>query len=330
MPKVSVLVAVYNARRYLARCLDSLLCQSLGDIEIICVDDCSTDDSLAMLRDYERRDSRVMVIHQDVNTGQGHARNNGLQHATGELIAFLDSDDWMAPDCLELAAKTLDEHPDTGCVLLHVKRYLEEHDAYEDYPMTPFVSMTGYEAFEKSLNWEIHGWYVARRRLYTDDPYDETCHSYSDDNTTRLHYYNSKEVRCCEGVFYYRICTASVTHQPTLRRFDWMRANESMKRHLERLGVEERIMRIWETRRMMILVDCCCFYHCNRRHFKSSDRRYAVGELHRVWKSIDRSLLDPSKVHKFGYRPMHSWLLFRLQEWVYFTLRGLLGRNRKN
>ena len=330
MPKVSVLVAVYNARKYLPQCLDSLLGQTLSDIEIVCVDDCSTDDSLTILHDYERRDRRVKVIHQDVNTGQGHARNNGLQYATGELIAFLDSDDWMAPDCLEQASRVLDEHPHTGCVLLHVKRYIEAQDAFEDYPMKPFERMTGYEAFEKSLDWTIHGWYVARRKLYDDDPYDETCHSYSDDNTTRLHYYKSREVRCCEGVFYYRICPVSITHQPTLRRFDWMRANESMKRHLEKLGVEERIMRKWETRRMMILVDCCCFYHCHRRKFKPADRHDAVGELHRVWNSIDRSLLDPAKTRKFGYRPMSCWWLFCVQEWVYFSLRGLMGKNRKD
>ena len=328
MPKVSVLVAVYNDGKHLAQSLGSLLRQTLSDIEIVCIDDNSTDDSLSILNDYARRDSRVVVIHQDVNTGQARARNNGLLRATGEYIAFLDSDDWMSDDCLEQAARVLDDHPDTGCVLLHVKNYMEGKNICEDYPMEPFEVMTGREAFELSLDWSIHGWYVARRKLYEDDHYDETCRSYSDDNTTHLHYYKSCEVRCCEGMFYYRINTVSVTHQASVRRFDWMRANESMKNHLEKLGVEERIMRRWETIRMLTLVDCYMFYHVRGRELSPTNRRYALSELRRVWGNIDRSMLDPSKVNKFGYRPMPCWWLFRLQEWVYFTIRGLMGKNR--
>lgn len=324
IPKISVLLAVYNASKYLSQCLDSLLCQTLSNIQIICVDDCSTDNSLSMLRDYERRDSRVVVLHQDVNTGQGHARNYALQYATGEYIAFLDSDDQMSSDCLEQAAKTLDENPDTGCVLLHVKFFMENHNKYEDYPMEPFLKMSGQEAFEKSLEWSIHGCYVARRQFYEDDPYDDSCHSYSDDNTTRLHYFKSREVRCCEGIYYYRIHPSSVTHQPTIRRFDWMKANESMKRQLILLGVEDRIMCQWESSRLLILVDCYYFYYCNAHRFSPSDRQYALAELHRIWNTIDRSKLRSPKVKKFGYRLMPSWTLFRLQEWFYFTLRRLL------
>lgn len=178
------------------------------------------------------------------------------------------------------------------------------------------------------LDWSIHGWYVARRQFYDDDPYDETCRSYSDDNTTHLHYYKSREVRCCEGIFYYRINTVSVTHQASVRRFDWMRANESMKKHLKKLCVEERIMRKWETIRMLILVDCYMFYHVRGRELSLTDRRYALSELRRVWGNINRSLLDPAKTHKFGYRLMPCWWLFRLQEWAYFTLRGMCGKNR--
>lgn len=328
MPKVSVLIPVYNDGKHIARSLDSLLCQTLSDIEIVCIDDCSTDNSLAILHDYARRDSRVIVVSQNENTGQARARNHGLRHATGDYIAFLDSDDWMSDDCLEQAARTLDEHPDCGCVLLHVKNYFEDRDACEDYPMASFDVMTGSEAFERSLDWSIHGWYVARRKLYDDDPYDETCRSYSDDNTTHLHYYKSREVRCCEGIFYYRINTASVTHQASVRRFDWMRANESMKRHLEKLGVEERIMRKWETIRLLTLVDCYMFYHVRGRELTASDRHYALSELHRVWGSIERNRLEPAKAAKFGYRLMPCWWLFQLQEWAYFTLRGLMGKNR--
>ncbi|WP_278582648.1 glycosyltransferase family 2 protein, partial [Prevotella denticola] len=97
MPKISVLVAVYNTAEYLPQCLDSLLNQTLKDVEVVCVDDASTDDSLDILHQYAARDTRLKVIALDENRGQAHARNIGLSCATGDYIGFVDSDDWLGP-----------------------------------------------------------------------------------------------------------------------------------------------------------------------------------------------------------------------------------------
>lgn len=97
MPKVSVIIPVYNQAPYLAECLDSVLAQSLREIEVVCVDDGSTDGSERMLDDYAKRDLRVKVIHQS-NAGVAAARNNGLAAATGEFIAFMDPDDKYPDD----------------------------------------------------------------------------------------------------------------------------------------------------------------------------------------------------------------------------------------
>lgn len=102
IPKVSVIIPVYNAEKYLRNCLDSVVSQTLRDIEIICVDDGSTDNSLAILREYEKNDARVAVLHQS-NINAGAARNNGFARATGEYLAFLDADDFFKSDMLEKA-----------------------------------------------------------------------------------------------------------------------------------------------------------------------------------------------------------------------------------
>lgn len=91
--KVSVIVPVYNMEAYLGECLDSILGQTLSDIEIIAINDGSKDGSLPILRAYEKKDSRVKVIDKP-NEGVGKARNDGLKAATGEFIAFMDSDDY--------------------------------------------------------------------------------------------------------------------------------------------------------------------------------------------------------------------------------------------
>lgn len=96
-PKVSIIVPVYNAERYLERCISSLRNQSLEDIEIILVDDCSTDSSLEMCNKMAENDSRIKVIHK-VNEGAGYARNAALEITSGEYIGFADSDDFVEPD----------------------------------------------------------------------------------------------------------------------------------------------------------------------------------------------------------------------------------------
>ena len=101
MPKISVIIPVYNVEKYLPACLDSVITQTLRDIEIICINDGSPDNSLAILQDYAAKDERIVLIDKQ-NEGVGKARNDGIRAAAGEFIAFMDSDDYYpAPDVLE-------------------------------------------------------------------------------------------------------------------------------------------------------------------------------------------------------------------------------------
>ena len=111
-PKVSVIVPVYNVAEYLGQCLDTILLQTLQDIEVICVDDGSTDDSLNILNTYAMFDDRLKVIHQE-NAGAAAARNRGLKEAKGEFISVLDSDDFFRPEMLEkMVAKAEEDGSD--------------------------------------------------------------------------------------------------------------------------------------------------------------------------------------------------------------------------
>lgn len=96
-PKVSIILPIYNVEKYLDRCMDSLLNQTLKDIEIIMVDDGSPDNCPQMCDEYAKKDSRVKVVHKK-NGGLGFARNSGLDIANGEYVAFVDSDDYVGLD----------------------------------------------------------------------------------------------------------------------------------------------------------------------------------------------------------------------------------------
>lgn len=103
--EISVIIPVYNIQQHLRECLDSVLGQSYPHLQVICVDDGSTDESPAILAQYAQKDNRVQVIRQQ-NAGPGAARNTGLEAATGEYVIFLDSDDWFEPDFLEKMVDT--------------------------------------------------------------------------------------------------------------------------------------------------------------------------------------------------------------------------------
>lgn len=327
MPKISLLVAVYNTAAYLPQCLDSLLSQTLEDIEVICVDDASTDSSLDILHQYAEKDERVKVFALKENKGQAHARNIGLSHATGEYIGFVDSDDWLGQDALEKVCDTFREEVDS---VLFRMLYVYSDGSQKDYQMAPFRTMTGVEAFQASLTWKIHGCYVVRNSIHMAYPYDESQRAYSDDNTTRIHYYYSRKVAYCEGIYYYRQQVASVTHKVSVRRFDFLLANESMRRQLIALGASEENLRCFETVRWLNLVGVYMFYYLHRNELSDADRQQGLSIMHHVWHTINIKQVSRSIRYKFGYMPLRfSWSLFRLQEELYFWLRGLVGKNRE-
>lgn len=101
MTKVSVVVPCYNVEQYVKKCLDSLINQTLHDIEIICIDDKSTDNTLKILQDYAKQDKRIKLFTHSKNQGVAVARNLGIKHATGQYLGFVDPDDWVDSDFYE-------------------------------------------------------------------------------------------------------------------------------------------------------------------------------------------------------------------------------------
>lgn len=107
--KISIIVPVYNVEKYLARCLDSILCQTFEDIEIICVNDGSKDNSLKILESYSEKDDRIKIVNKE-NGGLSSARNEGLKYVTSDYVSFVDSDDWIEPGTYELALSAMEKN----------------------------------------------------------------------------------------------------------------------------------------------------------------------------------------------------------------------------
>lgn len=160
--KVSVILPVYNTEQYIGQTLECMLNQTLQEIEVICVDDGSTDNSLEIMNEYAKKDSRVKVICQQ-NAGAGAARNNGMREAKGKYLSFLDADDFFEPDMLELAYnKAVAERSDV--VVFNSNQYFEETDSYKNINWTirkealpPYSPMTHF-AFTDNVFKVFVGW----------------------------------------------------------------------------------------------------------------------------------------------------------------------------
>ncbi len=132
-PKMSIIIPIYNTEQYLNQCIDSILDQSYKDLEIILIDDGSTDKSPEICDEYEKKDKRVRVIHK-TNGGQAEARNFGIDTADGDYILFMDSDDWWDDaEALERTVKLIEENK-SDVYVFGVKKYFQEDDVIVEDP----------------------------------------------------------------------------------------------------------------------------------------------------------------------------------------------------
>lgn len=116
MPKISIIIPNYNNEKYLDRCIDSAINQKYKEVEIICVDDKSTDNSVSILKKYAKLDDRIKLILLEENAGVSNARNKALKACTGDYVCFLDSDDYIEPNfCTELYKSITTKNSDIAC-----------------------------------------------------------------------------------------------------------------------------------------------------------------------------------------------------------------------
>lgn len=227
--KVSVVIPVYNVEPYLRDCLDSLAAQTLHDIEIICIDDGSTDSSLEILREYEVRDVRFRIFTQ-VNAGAAAARNRGIGLAIGEFLYFCDADDYVLQDTLNVlynkaCAEKLDILCFSGESFYENKTLESEHAGFKGHYVREFIPCCSgpelldlfhhKQKFRASLPLQFYNTvFLKSQKLLL--PEGIMC---EDEFFTPLALLKAERAACIENVFYMRrvransIMTSAVKHQ---------------------------------------------------------------------------------------------------------------------
>jgi len=224
-PRISVVIPVYNGGKYLAQALDSLLCQSFKDFEVLCINDCSTDNSESVLKQYAQKDSRIRVLTTDTNQGivPKVLKNYALPNLRGEYYAYSSQDDFYSEDWLEKMWRKAKE-TDADAVLPDLVFY-HEHDPLKNRSLIGVygnrdVMLTNREAVILSLDWIIPGnalWKVSliKKLGYAD------FGMFADEYSARVFFYHCNKVVFSGGTFYYgQDNLGAITKQPGYKRFD--------------------------------------------------------------------------------------------------------------
>lgn len=232
MDMISVVVPVYNVEKYLKRCIDSILNQTYGELEIILVDDGSTDSSSQICDEYAEQDSRICVIHKE-NGGPSDARNLGISKATSEYLAFVDSDDWLAPDIYEYSMNLQKEYH-ADIVEFGIRRVKDWTEGRESEVEEKIYCSTGKEMLPRIYQNNMGGSITIWNKLYKKDIFQgnlfEKGKIFEDTllSPKLLYRANIYVVSNKIGYFYYQGNNKSITKQEfSWKNLDAVYAHES-------------------------------------------------------------------------------------------------------
>jgi len=144
---ITIVIPVYNAEPYLEKCLSSVLGQIYKNIEVILIDDCSTDNSFAIVRDFEKHDNRIRVFQNEKNSLVGFSRNLGIREAKGEYIWFVDADDWIELDACNCIVTALKENGNADLMLFGYERHLPENKTKKKIPSSQINSENAFQYY---------------------------------------------------------------------------------------------------------------------------------------------------------------------------------------
>lgn len=237
-PKISVVIPVYNAEKFLRTCLDSILNQIMKDIEIICVDDKSPDKCGEILDEYAKKDNRIKVIHKEKNGGVSAARNDGINIATGEYITFCDDDDIINPNTYEYSYEYA-KNDDIDLLKFGCK-YIKEDENNPDFDtdlsdgeIVPVREFDGYgtvwNCLFKSEIIKNNDLKFLPRNMFEEDYFFLTNY---------LLY--AKKIKVIPAIFYYyRQYSESLSNKPSKR--NWNDAKIDLLKHVKELSKNPKL-----------------------------------------------------------------------------------------
>lgn len=320
---VSIIVAAYNAEGLLPRCLDSLLSQTYRNIEIIVINDASTDKTQEVIDAYHAKDSRIIALRMPVNSGAPAARNEGMKHTRGEFMTTVDADDEIAKNTIELCVNDFLDNPKLDFVtfdLYLVDSETNQKTAFRTNPQVPGL-MTGEEACYWSIMYDFAPNGMSRSPLEQNMPALAEYGQHSDETVTHLILLNARYVKLGQGRYYYYQMPSSVTHRVSVKRLEILDSRLLLRKQLEERKVSDKILLRLEKRRWKEFISMCYFYWKNRKDLTSEEQCQAICKLKGTYDTFSYKRLPLATVLKPRFMMLPSFSMFYLQLRTVFTLK---------
>ncbi len=286
MPRLSVVMAVYNKAPYLSESIGSVLDQSMDDLELICVDAASSDNSLQILREYAGKDPRIRVYSTPYTRIPAVTKNYGINRTKGNYVFILDADDYLQSDSLRRMYVRAKE---TGAdAIIPDLQTVTEHGEYR----SPFMSgikgtrnilLTNRQAVTESLDWSIHGFALWRGDLIRKLKLAEFG-AYSDEYSARVLFFHCNKVGFSDGLYFHRISNKSLTSKLSLQLCDRPEAACRVASFLKKHSFNQRNV---DSQYFSAFADCC-FILTQKNHLSPQDTTEAEQRLQRVYNQIEK------------------------------------------
>ena len=328
MPKVSVIIPVYNVEPYLRQALDSVVNQTLSDIEIICVDDCSTDNSLNILKEYASKDSRFVVVEQDENQGACTARNKGLKTAQGEYIMLLDPDDWYELDACEVAYNQIKKN-NNDIVLFANNEFIENDgtckydnsriEPFGEYIDCPNIMLDDVNCFYLTSMW--HQYAIYRRTLLSDNNIFYPKYRMFDDQV----FYTkailaAKDISLIQKALYnYRIRKTSITYVYNNQHSDIMKSKFDI---IKSLNLSDKKSNLKKNIYIHTITSCLYWYKRYVRQLPKIEKAF-YDSIREVFLNLDLNYIN-SNLENINPETYKEFLLIRNNIYPIYKLKMIL------
>ena len=330
---ISILTAFYNAQDFIETAHQSLLSQTYKNWEWICVDDCSTDNTLETLNGWAKEDSRIKVIKREKNGGNAACSfNTGIPHCSGTHIQILGHDDELTPDTLEEIAKRIDETgadiviPDLEIVNSMIDSSMENFKIIgvapeknnNDYKTGDrSIILSPDEACKLSFGWRIHGFAAFSKKLLEKVGYEEKGMN-GDEYSCREFFLNANKIVFSKGKYVYLRRPTSITAKLSMRYFDRFLTEEKLHELVRKNHFEKKYKKIMNNSTLNIYFDYVMKYLTKYGTFSENEKKQ-VEEFLAYGIKLIQKYCSPFEIFKINVKILKYKLFYKL--WKYFDIK---------
>lgn len=285
---ITVITPFYNSSECMNKPIESMLNQTYQNWEWICVDDCSTDDTLAKLQEIAKKDSRIKVIAKDKNGGNSASSlNYGIQYCTGTHVQLLGHDDKLSFDLLEKLVNKIDStnadiiipdaEIDNSAISPDIKNFkmigIMDEKGWDNTSINRDIILTGKEAAEYSIGWRIHAWACFSTEILKNcGKVDEECNN-GDEYYARIWFLNANKVVFSEGTYYYLRKKDSISNNFCVKYFDIFKTEEKLLKLVYKNKFKKNVILRCKKELLNRYTYYYIKYECNKDKFSDEEQK---------------------------------------------------------